>query len=90
MKFYANETGIFDHRKLIYPFLKSTYAKEKLKFVYYKCFKNFHKKLFKKNLSKNHKNFGNSFEVFYDTFTNTLDCYAALKKKKLAPIITNL
>ena len=87
MKFYTNETGIFDHRKLIYPFLKSTYAKKNFKC---KCFKNFHKKLFKKNLSKNHKNFGNLFEVFYDTFTNTLDCYAALKKKKLALIITNL
>ena len=82
MKSSTNKTGVFDDRKLIYTFLKSTYAKEKPKFVYYKCFKNYHKKLFQKNLSENHKNCGNSFEVFYDTFTNTLDCYASLNKKK--------
>ena len=36
----------------------------------------------RKSLSENLKNMGNSFEVIYDTFTNTLDCYATLKKKK--------
>ena len=71
MKFSTNETGISDHHKLIYTFLKSTYAKGKTKFVYYRCFKNFDKELFKKNLSENLKNIGNSFEVFYETFTNT-------------------
>ena len=30
----------------------------------------------------NIKNIGNSFEVFYDTFTKTLDRYAPLKKEK--------
>ena len=71
MKFSTNETGISDHHKLIYTFLKSTYAKGKTKFVYYRCFKNFDKELFKKNLSENLKNIGNSFEVFYEIFTNT-------------------
>ena len=41
------------------------------------------KELFKKYLSENLKNIGNSFEVFYDIFTNTLDCYVLLKKKKI-------
>ena len=62
------------HHKLIYTFLNSTYAKRKPKFVYYRCFKNFNKELFKKNLSENLNNIGGSFEVFYNTFTNTLDC----------------
>ena len=83
MKSSTNETGISDPHKLIYTFLKSTYAKGKPKFVYYRCFNNFKKELFKKNLSENLKNIGNSFEVFYDTFPNTLDCYAPLKKKKI-------
>ena len=48
-------------------FLKSTYAKGKPKFVYYRCFKNFNKELLKKNISENLKNIGNSLEVFYDT-----------------------
>ena len=82
MKSSTNETGISDPHKLIYTFLKSTYAKGKPKFVYYRCFNNFKKELLKKNLSENLKNIGNSFEVFYDTFPNTLDCYASLKKKK--------
>ena len=58
MKSSINETGISDHHKLIYTFLKSTYDKGKHKFVYYRCFKNFHKELFKKNLSGNLKNIG--------------------------------
>ena len=82
MKSSTNETGISDHQKLIYTFLKYTNPKGKPKFVYYRCFKNFNKKLFKKNLSENCKNIGNSFEVFYDTFMNTFDCYDPLKKKK--------
>ena len=67
MESLTNETGISDHHKLIYTFLKSTYAKGKPKFVYYICFKNFNKELIKKNLSENIKNIGNSLEVFYDT-----------------------
>ena len=82
MKSSTNETGILDHHTLFYTFLKSTYAKGKPKFVYYRCFKNFNKKLFMKSLSENLKNVDNSFEVFYDTFMNTLDCYAPLKNKK--------
>ena len=59
---------------------KSTYANGKPKSVYYRCFKNFDKELLKeeslrKNLSKNLKNIGISFEAFYDTFSNILDCY---------------
>ena len=77
----TNETGISDHHKLIYTFFKSTYAKGKPNFVYYRCFKNFNKELFKKNLLQNLKNTGNSFEVFYDTFTNFLDCYAIKRRK---------
>ena len=82
MKYSTNETGISDHHKLIYTFLKYTFAKGKPKFVYYRCFKNFNKELFKKNLSENLKNIGNSSGVFYNTFTNTLDNYAPLKKKE--------
>ena len=56
MKSSKNETGISYHHKLIYTFLKSTYAKGKLKLVYYRCFKNFNKELFKKIFSENLKN----------------------------------
>ena len=66
-----------------FTFLKSTYAKGKPMSVYYRCFKNFNKELFKKSFSENLKNISNSFEVFYDIFTNTLDCHAPLKKKKI-------
>ena len=71
LKSSANETGLSDHHKLMYIFLKSTYAKGKAKVVYYRCFKKFNKELFKKNLSENHKNIGYSFEMLHDTFTNT-------------------
>ena len=54
------------HHKLIYTFLKSTYAVGKPLFSYYiDTFKNFNRELFKKNRSKNLKN-SNSFEVFYE------------------------
>ena len=69
MKYAANKAGILDHHKLIYTFLKS-------RFLYYRSFKNFNKELFKTNLSENLENIDNSFEVFGETFTNTLDCYA--------------
>ena len=82
MKSSTSETVISDDHKTTYTFLKSTYDKGKPKFVYYRCFKNFNKELSKKNFSENLKNTGNSFEVFYGTFTNTLDCYTSLKKKK--------
>ena len=77
---YHIEIEISHHHKPIYTFLKSTYANGKPKFVNYRCFKNFKKELFKKNLCGNLKNTGDSF---YGTFTNTLDCYAPLKKKKI-------
>ena len=64
----TNETAMSDYRK---P-----------KFVYYRCFKSFNKELSKKNISKNLKNIDNSFEVYCDTFTNSLHCYAPSKKKK--------
>ena len=83
MKSSKNEARISDHHKPIYTFLKSTYIKGKPKFVYYRCFKHFNKELFKKNRSENLKNIGNLFEVFCEAFTNTLDCYASLKKKKI-------
>ena len=82
MKSSTSETVISDDHKTTYTFLKSTYDKGKRKFVYYRCFKNFNKELSKKNFSENLKNTGNSFEVFYGTFTNTLDCYTSVKKKK--------
>ena len=76
MKYATNKAGISDHHKLIYTFLKFKYAKGKPRFLYYRSFKNFNKELFKTNLSENLKNIDNSFEVFGETFTNTLDCYA--------------
>ena len=81
MKSSTNETGTSDHRKRIYTFLKPIHAKRKHKLVYYRCFKSFNKELFKKNLSENLENIGKSFEVFYDTFRKTLNCYVPLKKK---------
>ena len=72
----TNETAMSDYRK---P-----------KFVYYRCFKSFNKELSKKNISKNFKNIDNSFEVYCDTFTNSLHCYAPSKKKKIALVITSL
>ena len=48
MKFYTNETGIFDHRKLIYPFLKSTYAKKNLSLFTVNALKTFTKNYLRK------------------------------------------
>ena len=78
MKSLTNQTGISDHHKLIYIRQRKTLA-----CLLCRCFKNFNKELFKKILCKNLKNIGNSFEVFYDTLTNTLDSYVPLKKKNI-------
>ena len=35
------ETGLSDHRKMVYSFLRKFFAKGKSKTIYYRCFKNF-------------------------------------------------
>ena len=67
MKSSTNKTGISDHNKFIYTFLKPAYVKGKLNFAHYRCFETFNKILFKKSLSENLKNINNSFELLYDT-----------------------
>ena len=65
MKSSTNETWILlDHHKLIDIFLKSSYAKGKLKFVYYRYFKNFNKELLKKKI----------FQKFSETLVILTDC----------------
>ena len=52
MKSSANKTEMSGHHKLIYSFLKSTYAKGKPKFVYYKDLKTLTKKFLRKMFLK--------------------------------------
>ena len=35
------ETGLSDHHKMVYSFLKKSFAKGKLEAIYYRCLKNF-------------------------------------------------
>ena len=85
----TNETGLSDHHKLIYTFLKSTYAKGKTKFIIDACFKNFNKELIKKNLSENLKNIGNSFEVFLRHLHEHFTLLCPFAEEKNSLIITN-
>ena len=41
MKSGTYETGLSDHDKMVYSFLRKTFAKGKPKIIYYRCFKNF-------------------------------------------------
>ena len=52
MKTLTFETSVSDHHKLIGTMLGSTFAKEKPKRMFYRCYKNFDNKKFEEELPK--------------------------------------
>ena len=52
MKSETCETRLSDHHKMVYSFLRKTFAKGKPKTIYYRCFKNFEQNKFNEELKK--------------------------------------
>ena len=46
------EAGLSNHYKMVYSFLRKTFAKGKPKSIYYQCFKNFEHKKFNEEFKK--------------------------------------
>ena len=67
MKSETCETRLSDHHKMVYSFLRKTFAKGKHKTIYYRCFKNFEQNKFKEELKKAIL-IDLSFEVFLEIF----------------------
>ena len=52
MKSDTCETGLSDHHKMVYSFLRKNFAKGKPKTIYCRCFKNFDQNKFNDVLKK--------------------------------------
>ena len=76
------EAGLSDHHKMVYSFLRKTFAKGKPKSIYYRCFKNFEHRKFNEELKKR-ISIDISFEAFLEIFQSTWDRFAPYKHKKL-------
>ena len=81
MKCNTCEIGLSDHHKMVYSFLRKTFAKGKPKTIYYRCFKNFEQNKFNEELKKR-ISIDLSFEAFLEIFQSTLDRFAPYKQKK--------
>ena len=88
MKCDTCETGLSVHHQMLYSFLTKTFAKGKPKTIYYRCFKNFEKNKFNKELKKR-LSIDLFFEAFLEIFQSTLDRFTPYKQKKYG-IITIL
>ena len=89
MKSYTCETGLSDHHKMVYSFLRETFAKGKPKTICYRCFKNFGQNKFNEELKKR-ISIDLSFEAFLEIFQSTLDRFGPYKQKKygITPILS--
>ena len=76
----AISTGISDCHKMIVTVLKTTFKKAKPKEVTYRCYKQFDKCVFKKDLKHNLTNCTN-YEDFESRFLEILNMHAPLKKR---------
>ena len=81
MKTGTHETGLSDHHKMVYSFLRKTSAKGKPKTICYRCFKNFEQNKFNEEFKKRIL-IDQSFEAFLEIFQSTLDRFAHYKYKK--------
>ena len=82
MKCDTCETGPSDHHKMVYSFLRKTFAKGKPKTICYRCFKNFQQNKFNEEMKKRISN-NLSFEAFLEIFQSTLDRFAPSKHDKV-------
>ena len=80
MKTLTFETGVSDHHKLTGTMLRSTFAKEKPKKMFYRCYKNFDIKRFEEELQKQLPSVPD-FESFQFAFRAILNQFAPLKQK---------
>ena len=76
----APSTGLSDYYKMIYSFLRKTFAKGKPKILYYRCFKNFDQNKFNEELEKR-ISIDLCFEGFLEIFQSTLNRFVPYKQK---------
>ena len=82
MKSDTCETGLSDHHKMLYSFLRKTFTKGKPKTIYYRCFINYDQKKFNDKLKKR-ISIDLSFEEFLEIFQSTLKKSAPYKQNKV-------
>ena len=82
MKSDTCETRLSDHHKMVYLFLRKTFAKGKPKTIYYRCFKNFAQNKFNDELKKR-ISIDLSSETFLEIFQSILNRFAPLEIKKV-------
>ena len=70
MKSDTCETGLSDHHKMVYSFLRKTFAKGKSKIIHCRCFKNFDQNKFNDELKKK-ISINLSFKAFLEIFQST-------------------
>ena len=75
MKTVTFETCVSDHHKLIGTMLRSTFAKEKPKQIFYRCYRNFDNKKFEEELQKQLPSVSD-FESFQFSFRVILNQFA--------------
>ena len=73
-------TGISDHHKMIITVLKTTFKKSKPKEIFYRCYKNFDRDVFRNHLRAQLENCEN-YTQYKKRFLEVLDAHAPLKKK---------
>ena len=81
MKFLTVETEISDYHKLIMSICRMTFAKSKIKKLFYRCYKNFDSKLSEETLIKNLSETELFLKSFETTFSLTPEKCAPLKQK---------
>ena len=82
MKSDICETGLSDHQKMVYSFLRETFAKGNPKTIYYGCFKNFEQDKFNEEVKKR-ISIDLSFEAILEILESTLARFAPYKDKKV-------
>ena len=80
MKTLTFETGVSDHHKIIGTMLRSTFAKEKPKKLFYRCYRNFAIKKFEVELQKQLPSVSH-FESFQLALKVILNQFTPLKQK---------
>ena len=82
MKSDICETGLSDHQKMVYSFLRETFAKGNPKTIYYQKLKNFEQDKFNEELKKR-ISIDLSFEAIFEILESTLARFTPYKHKKV-------
>ena len=75
------ETSTSDHQKMVILVLWKTFANDKLKIVFYRCYKKFDQDYFHETLNNRISLPNLSFDNFFEKFQSTLDFFAPYKQK---------